>query len=312
MDNVLCNNIMRQYIKAVDLIVFDIDGVLIDTSESFIATIVTTTKYYINEMLNLPVDPGNISKNDVMKFKEHSGFNNDWDLTTAMISYHLYMHKNSADGITLDRFLDMVDEYGGSLDGLRKVIAENAAPELAAWITTHVDEEKIRRTFQEFYAGTKYCEQLYGFVPEIHDGAGSIEKERILLDTTLLRKWRRKTGILTGRMKNETEAALSMLKLENIDRDLVEYCDYILPDKPHPAKIERILDRADSRNALYIGDSIDDYLTVVNYNKIGKSRNLQFGLVAGRIDSFPAPAGQFRADSVNGLLEYVLKYCGRK
>ena len=45
MNTVRCTFDMKQHIAEIDLSVFDIDGVLIDTSSSFIATIVTTTRY---------------------------------------------------------------------------------------------------------------------------------------------------------------------------------------------------------------------------------------------------------------------------
>ena len=45
MNTVRCTFDIEQHIAEIDLIVFDIDGVLIDTMSSLIETIVTTTRY---------------------------------------------------------------------------------------------------------------------------------------------------------------------------------------------------------------------------------------------------------------------------
>ncbi len=302
-----CSQDMQDYLKDIDTIVFDIDGVLIDTGSSFISTIVTTTQYYIKNILELPLDLDRLSVDDALMFKEHSGFNNDWDLTAAMVSFVLYSFKKGVDITELGSFLEKVDEYGGGLPGIEKFISGVTDKSTQDWIEKKVDYERIKKIFQEFYAGNSYCESLYGFSPGFFDGPGSVETEIVLLDPELIRKWQGKIGILTGRMRNETELALKMLEMEHIDPVLVEYTDYLLPNKPHPAKMVQILNNAGSRNALFVGDSIDDFLTSYNYINLNEERNLRFGLVAAENKSFPESAGAFRADSVNSLIGYVLK-----
>jgi HAD superfamily hydrolase (TIGR01548 family) len=301
---------MQDYIRKIDLIIFDIDGVLIDTSKSFISTIVTTTKFYINEMLEIPVDLNNLTEADALKFKEHSGFNNDWDLTTAMVTFQLYKYRSNKPGINLDDFLNNVDTFGGGLKGVKVVIENDSNTESINLLNDKVDADLIRVTFQEFYAGEEYCESLYGFSPKYHGGNGSIKSEVILVNTELIKRWQGKTGILTGRMKNETMTAIEMIGLQDIDMDLVEFTDYVLPDKPHPDKMVKVIENAGSINALFIGDSIDDFLTTVNYNNLGLEGNLRFALVAAENDSYPDKAREFRAESVNDILEYVLNMNG--
>lgn len=306
MNKLYCIGEMQDYIRKIDLIVFDIDGVLIDTTKSFISTIVTTTKFYINKMLEIPADLRNLTESDALKFKEHSGFNNDWDLTTAMVAYQLYKYKSEKPGINLDEFLNNVDESGGGLKGIKEVIENESDSESTNWLNGKVDADLIRAIFQEFYAGGEYCESLYGFSPKYHSGDGSIKSEVILVITDLVKRWHGKTGILTGRMKNEAKTAIDMIGLRDVDMDLVQYTDYILPDKPRPDKMVKIIENAGSMKALFIGDSIDDFLTVVNYNNLGLEGKLRFALVAGENDSYPDKAGEFRAESVNDILEYIL------
>ena len=87
---------------------------------------------------------------------------------------------------------------------------------------------------------------------------------------------------------------------------MVEYSDGELPDKPDPAKIARIIRNSQSVNTLFIGDSIDDYLTVLNYNKLGEPGRLKFGLVSIAKEDFPVDAQKFNAGSVNDLLGFII------
>ncbi|MFC1553778.1 HAD family hydrolase [candidate division KSB1 bacterium] len=303
-----CSDEIKKIIsQGLDLIVFDVDGVLIDTMPSFISTIVVTTKYYINDILKISMDLSELTEDDVMLFKKYSGFNNDWNLTESMIIFNLFVYKTERIDLSLKEFLDEVDGFGGGLDGISLYLKKHCEDNVLAWISEKVESRLIRKTFREFYGGRDYCERLYGFTPDDYDGAGSVESEVILLDTGILDRWEGKVGILTGRMENETMLAIEMINSEKINTELVQFTDDILPDKPHPAKMERILDISGSVSALYVGDSIDDFLTAFNFNKLGRKNSLIFGLVTADSDSFPEEARKFQADTVNDLLEYVIK-----
>ncbi len=306
MSSVSCTPEMKKFIAGIDLLVFDVDGVLIDTRFSFIATIVDTTCYYIKSILELPIDLSCLSVDEAYKFKRYTGYNNDWDLTEGMVIFQLLNYKGDGKSPNFDNFLQKADEKGGGLHGITAVIEEICDQESLRWIRGKVDKEKIIRAFQEIYGGERYCESLYGFRPDMYKGAGSVESEIVMLDPGLMKQWKGEVGILTGRMKNETEFALRMLDFNSIDRDLVQYSDRELPDKPDPAKIIRIMRSAQSKNALFIGDSIDDYLTVVNYGKLGEPGRLKFGLVSELNEDFPADAQKFKAGSVNDLLDFII------
>ncbi|MCP4724353.1 MAG: hypothetical protein GY863_04935, partial [bacterium] len=195
---------------------------------------------------------------------------------------------------------------GGGMEGAQTYINSVIDKENFEWIYEKVDHELIKKTFQEFYAGDEYCESLYGYEPAIYNGTGTIKNEIVLLDTGVLSGWKGKTGILTGRYEKETEIAIKMTGLKEIDKDLVQFADYILPDKPHPAKMEKIINTSCCKSVLFIGDSIDDFLTTVNYNKLGYDTSLDFGLVNDPDSDYPEKAKEFFADSVNDLLEFVI------
>jgi len=57
-------------------IIFDIDGVLVDVSNSYREAIKQTAEFFLK---------GNIEPNEINELKQKTGFNNDWDLTEALI-----------------------------------------------------------------------------------------------------------------------------------------------------------------------------------------------------------------------------------
>jgi phosphoglycolate phosphatase-like HAD superfamily hydrolase len=71
-------------------IVFDFDGVLAQTRQSYRQTIRKVVDYYFLEMLGLEGDAGTLTNlQDIQKFKDTGQYNNDWNLSYAFISYYL-------------------------------------------------------------------------------------------------------------------------------------------------------------------------------------------------------------------------------
>jgi len=57
-------------------LIFDIDGVLVDVRESYRKTIIETAGYFTGTKFTLA---------DTQKVKDRGGFNNDWDVTYALV-----------------------------------------------------------------------------------------------------------------------------------------------------------------------------------------------------------------------------------
>jgi HAD superfamily hydrolase (TIGR01548 family) len=62
--------------RAVELVIFDVDGVLVDVSESFHRTTIETVRYFTGRR---------VSRAEIHRWKNRSGYNDDWKLTTAWI-----------------------------------------------------------------------------------------------------------------------------------------------------------------------------------------------------------------------------------
>jgi len=71
-------------------IIFDFDGVLVYTSQSYRQTIRKVVDYYFLEILGLEGEKGKLTTlGDIQKFKDTGLYNNDWNLSYAVITYYL-------------------------------------------------------------------------------------------------------------------------------------------------------------------------------------------------------------------------------
>jgi len=76
------------------VILFDIDGVLVDVSNSYRQAIAQTTEYFTKQKV-LP--------SEIQELKQQTGYNNDWDLTEALI-------KNKGMEVSKQKIIDKFQE----------------------------------------------------------------------------------------------------------------------------------------------------------------------------------------------------------
>jgi len=77
-------------ISAVTKLIFDFDGVLVYTSQSYRQTIRKVVDYYFLEILGLEGEKGKLATiADIQNFKDTGLYNNDWNLSYAIITYYL-------------------------------------------------------------------------------------------------------------------------------------------------------------------------------------------------------------------------------
>ncbi len=80
----------EETLRGIDKIIFDFDGVLVQTSESYRQTIRKVVDYYFLEILGLEGEEGKLATlRDIQKFKDTGLYNNDWNLSYAFITYYL-------------------------------------------------------------------------------------------------------------------------------------------------------------------------------------------------------------------------------
>lgn len=234
-----------------DLLIFDMDGVLIDVSQSYRKTIQQTIHIYLQHCLGLKADP--VSSEAISLFKSAGGFNNDWDLTAGFLLYLLSVAKappspqkkafsspestlnylrqsfspfHQKKPICLKRdhlssFLTQVKASGGGLKGVRKILGK----EYDGWVFQSGDlnqQNLVKRIFQEIYLGKQFL-SYYHLKPLFYRGQGLYLRERLLIDRRILSALRKKMilGIASGRPGFEAQLALKRFRLSSYFNSVV-------------------------------------------------------------------------------------------
>lgn len=201
----------------VDLVIFDMDGVLVDVSASYRQAIARTVRRYCTAVAGT-ADPRDAflaaAPAVIAAWKAAGGFNNDWDLSAALAGAVLC---RGADPAGLIALAGAVAAAGGSLDGVARVLGR-----VAVAAVRHSgdlgDPRDIRRIFQELYLGGPAFKTATGLVP-VHvgpDAPGLSEAETAILSPAAARALARPPialplAIATGRPAAEARAALDRL-----------------------------------------------------------------------------------------------------
>ena len=210
-------------------LIFDVDGVLIDVSESYDLATKLTVEYFLKK-LNKDIE---MNPDIIRKLRQKGAFGDDFKVSEALII--------------------------GTLTGdLVKFVEDFPNGEGIKWVRTKfgmiIEPRSIERIFNTFYLGEYYKDKAFEF-------DGLWKKERPIVKKELLEKAneRFKLGVITGRSALELELAERILgfHFENaVTREL-----YLKPD---PKALWYL---TEGEYGTYIGDTINDELLVKNYKK---------------------------------------------
>lgn len=275
-------------LSKIDSVVLDIDGVILDVSQSFRKAISETVQYFFSKVLKWPGETYLITPEETQMFKMAGGFNNDWELTYAVVLFYLgksavllasdlkYLREK---GKSINKFTVRIKEKGGGLAAVEELVFKPLVDVERECIEKLWQKDLIRQIFQEFYAGVDYCERLYGFKPEFVGEKGLLNKESVLLNKELLEPFYSKIAIITGRTKEETEVALERAELSSlISFEKIIYDDGVLL-KPDPKILLSLGEKIETRVGIYIGDILDDLKMVNNFKKLASSMTFISGIV---------------------------------
>jgi HAD superfamily phosphatase len=107
-----------------DLLVFDMDGVLVDVAESYRETIVQTVKHFSGRT---------ISRDLIQDYKNQGGWNNDWALTERIL-------RDFGGAVDYDTVVDRFNKLFAGHDGVEGLVTREqwiAAPDLLERLSKH-------------------------------------------------------------------------------------------------------------------------------------------------------------------------------
>jgi HAD superfamily hydrolase (TIGR01548 family) len=283
------------------LIVFDMDGVLIDVSKSYRDTVRQTAKLFFKIAPSAEKLPEPLFRlRDLAAIKQSGGLNNDWDLSCLVINllfnliekppvyesqdpWDRYQETISQCNVTaLAEFLKSTQK---PLSTLLHRVGQNKHPFIYGLYTGDVGKGNIiKQIFQEVYLGKALFEATYDLTPVFYQDEGFIHRERLLIDKDILDKLAANhiLAIATGRPRAEADYPLDhfdirkyfkrVLALEDClneeQRILKKQGKRVALSKPNPYMLDAIA--KDQKNPVaeyfYIGDMPDDMLAAKKSN----------------------------------------------
>ncbi|MFP4507348.1 MAG: HAD family hydrolase [Candidatus Acetothermia bacterium] len=223
--------INRETVEGWKWVVLDIDGVLIDPSDSYDRAVKQTGELLLSKM---GIDE-KIGLETVRSFRKKGRFGDDYKVTEGLI----------------------LAQMSGDLEGF---VSDFPRGEDLNWIRNRVGEKigrgKVKKRFDRFYFGENNPEN-------IAESDGFWRREKPLVDTDLLERIEENScfGYITGRSREEIALAEEILDYQL--RNVVTRDEY---QKPDPRALTSLVD---GDSGVYIGDTYNDKLLVDNFNKSG-------------------------------------------
>ena len=217
------------------ILIFDIDGTLIDVHASYRETTPLTANRYLSL---LGLEPPPLTGDVYDTFKQVGGFNDDWDLTSGILEIILSslpetpapplpadtelaallprlqevaapLRRSPIRPFDWDAWIEPVRAAGGGLMGLRRLTGGRNAHLIYNFGDPRTTD-LVQRIFSEIYLGDALFEACYGFPAQLIIGPGMIEREQLLIsrDTLDALAANYRLGIATGRTRFEAMQAM--------------------------------------------------------------------------------------------------------
>jgi HAD superfamily hydrolase (TIGR01548 family) len=282
-----------------NLIIFDMDGVIMDVSQSYRETIRLTARHFLQgapDYDNLP-DPL-FSLEDLADVKQSGGLNNDWETTYRAISL-LLTQVDISDALHDDDAWRLRQKIMSHCDLSNLIAFLKSHPYPLKTLLQKNDHKEsgfvkklssgdvgsgniIKQIFQEIYLGKKLFETIYSIPPKTDFENGLIDQEKLLVEHGFLDMLSRHhiLAIATGRPKAEAAYPLNRFKLldffhkvltlddclEEEQKRATQTGEWVSLSKPHPFMLDVIAQTfADKvKRIFYIGDMPDDMVAAQN------------------------------------------------
>ena len=258
-----------------DSIIFDCDGVLIDVTKSYDTTINRTISYVLKEIADITIDTP-LTNELLLKFKSTGGFNDEIDITYAGVLCFIVAKKLNRDPTEL--ILDVINNADDSgityiENFLNKIDADISDVKARLSYPSTDKNDLIHSTFDQLFFGPELYNTIFQKESKFVE-KGFIENDQIIVNFELIqalkKKFNDKIAIVTGRGFNAINSSLKEILnqfnvensvfLEDESRDLA---------KPNPQSLIRAMKGLNSKNCLYVGDSMEDMILAQKASELG-------------------------------------------
>lgn len=259
-------------LAALDTLIFDLDGVILDPSRSIQRAHPEALKFWGERLMGWERCDGLISPADITAFKLAGGFNDDWNIAAAAGLFYCVKAEalNTRSGVEmkdqppyLQEAAAGSEQYGGGRSGFATWLESSVASEPFAAGYRRAEDETLVQVFKEIVSGP-HCPEMYGFQAQYYMGEGLISNDALLLDPREL-DLPYKVGIFTGRTYGEVKIGLRITGLQDWvpDEHMLTWNDGML--KPDGRPLGILARRLASQCAAFVGDNPDDMRSVHLY-----------------------------------------------
>jgi len=279
--------------KTKNLIVFDMDGVIVDVSESYRDTVRQTARLFFKGAPGWDHLPDPLfSLHYLAGIKQSGGLNNDWELTYHILDLLLkqvdipdlphetdpwLLHQQTLQGCKLERLATFLTSHELPLDSLSQHVRQHRSRFIQKLSSNDVGSGNIiKQIFQEIYLGQNLFTSTYGVPPTTHTGEGLINRETLLIEPVIFQTLASENllALATGRPGAEAQYALNHFKIRPYFASVLSLDDCIREEnsilkrdqktvslsKPHPYMLDTVADihAHEVSRLYYIGDMPDD------------------------------------------------------
>ena len=267
-------------------IIFDIDGTLIDTRESYNKSIKKTVQFLVKYIDISKENLGKIVSDElIFKFRKSGMFNNDIDTSYALVLSILCGPPKKSD---LLFFIENIAQSASSkgiksVENYLKDYSEIRLKPIKKLLRYpgDVNTSIIARVFDEYFYGPQLFKKQHGTNSKYYSGRPLIENDILLATNSTLKKisnmFDMRTGIVSGRSRIAAEYSLkSVFKFFDIKGSVYLEDEKREMGKPNPSALIKSVKSFGVSNAFYVGDSAEDLFMVQRARKIS---NLDIKLI---------------------------------
>ena len=273
-----------------EAIIFDIDGVLIDVIKSYNQTIIKTIEHILTNNFNINLTDFPIEQL-ISKFRHTGGFNNDIDTTYSMILTIVYcklINKNDINEI-FDFFIELLDKIDdkGILSVEKELERLGRIENIKNQLGYPKDDNIISTVFNEFFYGPDLFRKQFNKDPKYYFDKPLINNDKLIIKEKtikdLSKKFNGKLILISGRSKIAANFTLQKL----LNYFIKDACIFLEDEKreyskPNTYAIHRVFNQLKLKNAIYVGDSIEDLLMTKKFRDETNGEKIIFCGVYGK------------------------------
>ena len=258
-----------------DAIIFDIDGVLIDVINSYNQTIIKTIQHVLYFIFKININLIDIRINKLIsKFRHTGGFNNDIDTTYSIILTIVYCKIiNKCDYSEIfNFFLDLLEkiDHKGILSVENQLEKLGDIKDIKIKLQYPKENNIISTVFNEIFYGPDLFKRQFKKNSKSYFGEPLINNDKIIIKEKTLQKLSKefngKLILISGRSRVAAYFTLKNL----LDYFIKDACIFLEDEKreyskPSTYALHKVFHQLNLKNAIYVGDSIEDFLMVERF-----------------------------------------------